>query len=92
MGALLRLLYNALIQIDSAALTTGALMAADPARRGATIAVHSLLGFGAGFVGPLAFGIVLDVSGGANTGLAWGLAFASLGAVVALGPLALRLR
>jgi MFS family permease len=92
MVALLMLLYNALIQIDSAALTTGALMAADPARRGATIAVHSLLGFGAGFVGPLAFGIVLDVSGGANTGLAWGLAFASLGAVVALGPLALRLR
>lgn len=90
--AVLMLLYNALIQIDSAALTTGAVMAADPARRGATIAIHSLLGFGAGFVGPLAFGIVLDTFGGANTGLAWGFAFASLGAVVALGPLALRLR
>ncbi|RAU23507.1 MFS transporter [Paramagnetospirillum kuznetsovii] len=90
--AALMLLYNALIQIDSAALTTGAVMAADPARRGATIAVHSLLGFGAGFVGPLAFGMVLDAAGGATTGLAWGLAFASLGAVVALGPLALRLK
>jgi predicted MFS family arabinose efflux permease len=88
----LMLLYNALIQIDSAALTTGAVMAADPTRRGATIAVHSLLGFGAGFIGPLAFGMVLDAAGGASTGLAWGLAFASLGAVVALGPLALRLR
>jgi MFS family permease len=90
--AALMLLYNVLIQIDSAALTTGAVMAADPARRGATIAVHSLLGFGAGFVGPLAFGIVLDSFGGTGAGLAWGLAFASLGAVVALGPLALRLR
>lgn len=88
----LMLLYSALIQIDSAALTTGAVMEADPARRGATIAIHSLLGFGAGFVGPLAFGMVLDALGGATTGLAWGLAFASLGAVVALGPLALRLR
>ncbi|OAN46570.1 MFS transporter permease [Paramagnetospirillum marisnigri] len=88
----LMLLYSALIQIDSAALTTGAVLAADPARRGATIAVHSLLGFGAGFVGPLAFGMVLDAMGGANSGSAWGLAFASLGAVVALGPLALRLR
>jgi hypothetical protein len=51
-----------------------------------------VLGFSAGFVGPLAFGIVLDAAGGANTGLAWGLAFASLGVVAALGPLALRIR
>jgi predicted MFS family arabinose efflux permease len=90
--AALMLLYNALIQVDSAALTTGAVLAADPDRRGATLSVHSVLGFSAGFVGPLAFGMVLDAAGGANTGLAWGLAFASLGAVAALGPLALRIR
>ena len=88
----LMLLYMVLIQIDSAALTTGAVLAAEPARRGATIAIHSLLGFGAGFLGPLMFGLVLDLAGGANTGLAWGLAFASLGLVAGLGPLALRLR
>jgi MFS family permease len=86
------LLYNVLIQIDSAALTTGAVMAAEPDRRGATIAIHSLLGFGAGFVGPLAFGMVLDLAGGGNSTLAWGLGFASLAVVVGLGPLALRLR
>ncbi|MBI3444226.1 MAG: MFS transporter [Magnetospirillum sp.] len=86
------LLYNVLIQIDSAALTTGAVMAAEPSRRGATIAVHSLLGFGAGFIGPLAFGMVLDQAGGGNSALAWGLAFASLAVIVGLGPLALRLR
>ncbi len=90
--AALMLLYNALIQADSAALTTGAVLAADPDRRGATLSVHSVLGFSAGFVGPLAFGMVLDAAGGANTGMAWGLAFASLGAVAALGPLALRIR
>jgi predicted MFS family arabinose efflux permease len=90
--AALMLLYSMLIQVDSAALTTGALLAAAPDRRGATLSVHSLLGFSAGFIGPLAFGIVLDRAGGANTGLAWGLAFASLGAVAALGPLALRRR
>lgn len=88
----LMLLYNVLIQIDSAALTTGAVMAAEPDRRGATIAIHSLLGFGAGFVGPLAFGMVLDLVGGGNSTLAWGLGFASLAVVVGLGPLALRLR
>jgi MFS family permease len=90
--AALMLLYNTLIQVDSAALTTGAVLAADPDRRGATLSVHSVLGFSAGFVGPLAFGIVLDAAGGANTGLAWGLAFASLGVAAALGPLALRIR
>ncbi|WP_197531967.1 MFS transporter [Paramagnetospirillum magneticum] len=88
----LMLLYNVLIQIDSAALTTGAVMAAEPERRGATIAIHSLLGFGAGFVGPLAFGMVLDLAGGGNSSLAWGLAFASLAVVVGLGPLALRMK
>ncbi|CAA7621012.1 nitrate/nitrite transporter [Magnetospirillum sp. SS-4] len=86
------LLHATLVQIDSAALTTGAVQMADPARRGATIAIHSLLGFGAGFVGPLAFGMVLDMAGGGSSSLAWGLAFASLGVVAALGPLALRLR
>ncbi len=58
----------------------------------ATLSVHSVLGFSAGFVGPLAFGIVLDAAGGASKGLAWGLAFASLGVAAALGPLALRIR
>jgi len=88
----LMLLYNVLIQIDSAALTTGAVMAAEPERRGATIAIHSLLGFGAGFVGPLAFGMVLDLAGGGTSSQAWGLAFVSMAVVGALGPLALRLR
>jgi len=87
----LMLLYNGLIQLDSAALTTGAVLVADPERRGATMAVHSLLGFGAGFCGPIAFGAILDAFGGAGSGFAWGLAFASLGAVAALGPLALRM-
>lgn len=89
--AALMLAYNFFIQLDSAALTTGAVLAADPQRRGATMAVHSLLGFSAGFCGPIAFGAILDAAGGASSGFAWGLAFASLGAVVALGPLALRL-
>jgi MFS family permease len=84
------LLHNVLVQLDSAALTTGAVLVADPARRGATIAIHSLMGFGGGFLGPLAFGMVLDLGGGSSSVAAWGLAFASLALVVAPGPLALR--
>ena len=58
-----------------------------PGRRGATMAVHALFGFGAGILSPLAFGAVLDLAGGAERILAWGLAFALL----ALAPLALGL-
>jgi hypothetical protein len=44
------------------------------------MAVHSMLGFGAGFVAPLVFGVVLDLAGGKSSPLAWGLSFVSLGA------------
>ncbi len=86
--AALLALYGFVLMTDSASLTVGAVTAAEPGRKGATMAVHSLLGFGAAFLGPLGFGAVLDLAGGSGP-LAWGLAFASLGAVVTLGPLAL---
>jgi len=71
--------YFLLVMGDSAALTAGLVAAAEPGRRGATMALHSLLGFGAGFAAPLAFGAVLDLAGGNERVPAWGLAFASLG-------------
>jgi len=83
---LLFVLYGSAVTADSGALTAGAVIFADPSRRGATMAVHSLMGFGVGFLSPLAFGVVLDLAGGSNSTLAWGLAFALLGLGVALGP------
>jgi MFS family permease len=76
--------YFLLVMGDSAALTAGLVAAAEPGRRGAAMALHSLLGFGAGFAAPLAFGAVLDLAGGSERVTAWGLAFASLG-IWALG-------
>ena len=85
-------LYSALLMSDSGALTSGAVARAEPHRRGATMAVHSLMGFSSGFLAPLAFGLVLDLAGGAEQLLAWGLAFAmlALSAVVGL-PIVLRM-
>ncbi|MEM7223569.1 MAG: MFS transporter [Pseudomonadota bacterium] len=78
--------YSALLMSDSGALTSGAVAYADPHRRGATMAVHSLFGFGSGFLAPLAFGLVLDLAGGSERLLSWGLAFGlmALSAVVGL--------
>lgn len=84
--------YFLLVMGDSAALTAGLVATAEPQRRGATMALHSLLGFGAGFVAPLVFGAVLDLAGGQQHVMAWGLAFASLGIWSLLGVTVIRLR
>lgn len=81
-------LYGLTVTGESASLTTGVVQHAEPARKGATMALQSLLGFGTGAIAPLAFGLVLDLAGGADQLLAWGLAFALLGLGAALGPLA----
>ena len=81
--------YGVLVMADSAGLTAGAVAAADPRYRGATMAVHSSIGFLGAFLGPLAFGAVLDLGGGTGVETAWGFAFAGLGVAAAAGPVAL---
>lgn len=83
------IVYGITVTGDSASITAGAVAHALPGQRGATMAVHSFVGFAGAFVGPLAFGVVLDLAGGGGSRLAWGLAFASSGLAVALGPLVL---
>ncbi len=89
--ASLALAYSAIVQLDSAALTAGAVAVAAPGRQGATMAVHSLIGFGGGFIGPLILGWTLDMTGGGMSTVSWGFAFATVAVVGILGPLALAL-
>lgn len=85
------LLYAGLVSADSSALTSSVVASSDPRYRGMTMALYSSVGFVGAFLGPLAFGVALDLVG-ENVGSAgvvgWGTAFAVLGAGVALGPLA----
>ena len=79
--------YGMIIWLDSSSLTAGAAGAALPGRRGATLAIHSMLGYAGGFVGPLAIGVTLDMAGGmSHTG--WGWAFASTAVVLRAGRIA----
>jgi len=71
---------------DSAALTAGAVAAAPVGCRGATLALHSTLGFGAAFLGPLTAGVILDIFSHAPT-LSWAMAYACMGFGCALGPM-----
>ncbi len=87
-AAALCILYNMTIYADSAALTAGTVGASEPQRRGATLALHAMSGYGCGFVGPLALGAIIDTMGGASV-VAWGVGFAHIAAIMTLGPLAL---
>jgi MFS family permease len=71
-------LYSVAISADSAPLTAAAMAAAPAGRRGATMAVHSTLGFTAAALGTLAVGATLDALGG-ESHAAWGIAFAVMG-------------
>lgn len=83
------MLYALFVQGDSAALHTGVIKMAHATHVGATMAVQSLLGFACAFLGPLAVGIVLDATGGGMSATSWGAAFVTMGAGVAVGPLAI---
>jgi len=82
----LAMLHMTLVMGDSSALTAGMVTHAPPQARGATMATHSMLGFGAGFLSPLVFGAVLDVAGGNANPTAWGAAFLALGAGAVIAP------
>jgi predicted MFS family arabinose efflux permease len=86
---LLVFLWNAAIYLDSSALTAGTVQAADPALRGATMGLHSMLGYAGGFVGPLLAGVMLDWAGGEGVA-AWGIAFGHVAFIMLAGFAVLR--
>ena len=83
------IVYGMANYADSSTVTAGAVTAATRGYTGATMAVHSFVGFGGGFLGSLVFGVILDLAGGSSSVAAWGMGFISLGLAAALGPVAL---
>ena len=81
MAVALLLLYGFIVWLDSSSLTAGSAGTADPARRGATLAIHSMLGYAGGFVGPLMIGVILDLSGGMSQA-GWRASFLAIGALM----------
>lgn len=77
--------FGVLVGCNASSVTAGTVQVAEPERRGATMALHSCLGFLGGFLGPLAFGYVLDHAGGGHAVGAWGLAFAGSAAMCIVG-------
>jgi hypothetical protein len=63
-----------------AAITGGVVAAACQGERGATLAMHSVMGFSGGFLGPLVVGLVLDLTAGSGSIIGWGFAFMTMAA------------
>lgn len=85
----LLLVYAVTVNGDSGALTSGMTAAANPSFRGATMALHSTIGFGLSAVGSWGLGVALDAAGGPMSPSGWLAAFCLLAAGISLGPLAL---
>ena len=85
--AALVLVYGCTVTGESASLTAGAIANTPSELRGATLAVHSFIGFAGASAGPIVFGWTLEATGGQAAPHAWGLAFASAGVAVGLGAL-----
>ena len=77
--------YTVFFQGDSAAIHAGVIIAADPDRRGTTMALQSLAGFVAASFSPVAVGFILDITGGGNSLVSWGLTFGAMGITAFLG-------
>jgi len=84
------LIYGFTIPADSGALTSGTTASATPAYRGATLALHSTVGFGLSALGGWGAGVALDAAGGPGQPAGWSALFALLAAGVLFGPIALR--
>ena len=83
------LLYGVTVPADSGALTSGTSASAVPTHRGATLALHSTVGFGLSALGAWGGGVALDAAGGPAKASAWLALFALLAVGILLGPLAL---
>jgi len=84
------LIYGLTIPADSGALTSGTTASATPVHRGATLALHSTVGFGLSALGGWGAGVALDAAGGPEQPAGWFALFALLAAGVLFGPIVLR--
>lgn len=82
-------IYAIAIPADSGALTSGMTLSAKPEYRGATMAMHSTVGFGLSGAGAWGIGVALDAGGGIESSTGWLVAFLAMAAGGLLGPLAI---
>ena len=84
----LSVVAGTIVQGNFSNLTSGVLAVAVPQYRGTTIGLYSCIGFGAGFLGTLLFGVTLDQFGGTSHLSAWIVSFGTCGLACIIGAAA----
>ncbi|MBV8120731.1 MAG: MFS transporter [Alphaproteobacteria bacterium] len=84
----LSVVAGCIVQGNFSNLTSGVLAVATPRHRGATIGLYSCIGFAAGFLGTVLFGVTLDQFGGTSHLAAWTLSFGTCGLACLAGAAA----
>jgi len=84
------LMHNIFVLADSGALNGGAAESAPNERRGATVTLMAFANALGSLIGPVLFGFVLDMAGGRQEPVAWGLAFFTISVCVMIGVFALK--
>ncbi len=79
---------GSIVQGNFSNLTSGVLAVATPQHRGATVGLYSCIGFAAGFLGTVLFGVTLDQFGGTSQLSAWILSFGACGLACSAGAAA----
>jgi hypothetical protein len=75
----LLMLHGASSYGDAGAINGGLMVSSRPETRSAALALFGLFGFTSGFLGPLAVGLALQMSGGTSSPAAWLAAFVTMG-------------
>ncbi len=87
--AIAAFVYSMSIAADSSTISAAVIHVAEPRYKGTTISLYSIIGFTGAAMGPIIFGIALDLGGGGGNGTAWVIAFSTIAAIGLLGPIAL---
>jgi MFS family permease len=90
LAALGLIVYTLAVLGDSGAITAGLVDAMPPNAQGSALALHSLVGFAGGALGPIAVGIALGFAGGLTSGAGWFVALAVMAAGSGLAAFAVR--
>ena len=79
-------IYGIIIPADSSVITAGLISSSQLEYKGTAMGVHSFIGFTGAILGPIVFGILLDLGGGKNNYFSWLLSFFSIGVIMMSGP------
>lgn len=79
--------YSTTIAADSSAITGGVIQVAETGRKGGTLALYSFIGFIGAALGPILFGVALDLGGGEARAAGWVAGFSTIAAFCLLQPI-----